>query len=293
MVLAALGAFPSQAGTVRVATFNVENYLDAPAENRHVKPPEARAKVAESIAALRPDVLALEEMGSTNALMELQAALVARGMNLPYWEFVTGPDPAIHIAILSRFELVARRPHTNEAYLLNGHRLRLSRGIAEVDVRVSERFQFTLMAAHLKSRLPSAVADEAEMREQEAVRLRALVEERLAADPNLVLAGDLNDSRDSKPLKAVLGKGRFALFDTHPAERDCSGHAEGSGARGRAAAWTYYYAREDMYSRIDYVLVSPAMKARWLPQESCVLSMPDWGTASDHRPVVCGFDDRN
>ncbi|PYJ02885.1 MAG: hypothetical protein DME25_14640 [Verrucomicrobia bacterium] len=48
------------AETFRVATYNVENYLDEATETRHAKPPEARAKVRESILALKPDVLALQ-----------------------------------------------------------------------------------------------------------------------------------------------------------------------------------------------------------------------------------------
>jgi predicted extracellular nuclease len=67
--------------TFRVATYNVENYLDQPTESRHVvKSAEARAKIRESIKAMNPDVLALEEMGSTNALMELRASLKADGI---------------------------------------------------------------------------------------------------------------------------------------------------------------------------------------------------------------------
>jgi len=51
------------ADTFRVATYNIENYLDQPTESRpYVKSSEARAKVRESIRTLNPDVLALEEM---------------------------------------------------------------------------------------------------------------------------------------------------------------------------------------------------------------------------------------
>jgi hypothetical protein len=68
----------SAAGTFRVATYNVENYLDQPTESRHlVKSAEARAKIRESIKAMNPDVLAFEEMGTTNALLELRASLKA------------------------------------------------------------------------------------------------------------------------------------------------------------------------------------------------------------------------
>jgi hypothetical protein len=56
----------------RLATFNVENYLDAPSGARHVKSPAAQAKVRDCILAMKPDVLALQEMGATNALLDLQ-----------------------------------------------------------------------------------------------------------------------------------------------------------------------------------------------------------------------------
>src|SRR5450432_3546699 len=99
----------------RVATYNVENYLDQPTESRHyVKSVEAKAKVHEMIRAMNPDVLALEEMGSTNALLELRDSLKAGGLDFPFWEHVSGADTNIHVAVLSRFPIVARHPHTNE-----------------------------------------------------------------------------------------------------------------------------------------------------------------------------------
>jgi hypothetical protein len=91
------------AETFRVATYNVENYLDQPTESRHfVKSAEARAKIRESIKAMNPDVIALEEMGTTNALLELRGSLKADGLDFPYWEHVSGLDTNIHIAVLNR-----------------------------------------------------------------------------------------------------------------------------------------------------------------------------------------------
>ena len=153
------------AETFRVATYNVENYLDQPTESRpHVKSAEAKAKVRESIRALNPDVLALEEMGSTNALLELRASLKADGLDFPYWEHVQGFDTNIHVAVLSKLPIVARHPHTNDFFLLDGRRFRVSRGFAEVDIQAATNFTFTLIAAHLKSRRPVPEADEAELR---------------------------------------------------------------------------------------------------------------------------------
>jgi endonuclease/exonuclease/phosphatase family metal-dependent hydrolase len=272
----------------RVATYNLESYLDQPTETRPAKLPAAKAKVRESILALKPDVLALQEMGSTNALLELRDSLKADGLDLPYWEHVSGSDTNIHIAILSRFPLTARRPHADDSFLSSGRRFRVSRGFAEVDVQVNAIYSFTLIAAHLKSRRAIAQADEAELRLEEAKLLREKVDDRLAADPNanLIVLGDLNDNKDSASIKALVGRGKHKLVDTRPAERN-GDHP--SSREPRNVAWTHYYAKEDSYSRIDYILLSPGMAREWLTNETYVLTLPDWGVGSDHRPIVATF----
>jgi endonuclease/exonuclease/phosphatase family metal-dependent hydrolase len=240
------------AESFRVAAYNVENYLDQPTESRHfVKSAEAKAKIREIIKAMNPDVLALEEMGTTNALMELRAALKADGLDFPFWEHVSGADTNIHVAVLSKFPIVARHPHTNDAFLLDGRKFHVSRGFAEVDIRAATNFTFTLIAAHLKSRLPSPIADEAEQRLAEAKVLRGVIDEHFKANPNakLIVLGDFNDTKDSDSTKAVVGRGKFKLADTRPAERN------GDSAPGqppyfepRNVVWTYFYGADDTYS---------------------------------------------
>src|ERR1035437_6821293 len=169
----------------RVAEYNVENYLDQPTESRRfVKSAEAKAKIRESIRALAPDVLALEEMGGTNALLELRASLKADGQDFPFWEHVQSFDTNIHVAVLSKLPIVARRPHTNEFFLLDGRRFQVKRGFAEVDIQAATSFTFTLLVAHLKSHLTTPEADEAEERLGEAKVLRGLIDARLSKDPN-------------------------------------------------------------------------------------------------------------
>ena len=88
-----LAGWNSFADTFRVATYNVENYLDQPTESRpYVKSDAAKAKIRETVLTMQPDVLALEEMGSTNALLELRAALKIAGLDFPFWEHITGAD---------------------------------------------------------------------------------------------------------------------------------------------------------------------------------------------------------
>jgi len=292
MVSARLHA-PLRAATFTVATYNLKNYLESPAGHRPEKSEEARAAIRRSIRALEPDVLAVQEMGGTNALLELRASLRREGLDYPHWEHVAGFDTNIHVALLSRLPITAHRPHTNEGFLLRGRRFRVSRGFAEVDLRVNAQYRFTLICAHLKSRREVPEADQAELREQEAVILRGIIEARLKSDPdvNLVVLGDFNDLKDSTAVRTIIGRGKNALTDTRPVERDDGSAAslEG-GAQARTISWTYYFARDDTYSRIDYILLSPGMAREWQSEGTYVLARSDWGVASDHRPIITRFN---
>jgi len=297
LALAMVCLVSSGAETFRVATYNVENYLDQPTESRpHIKSNEAKARVCKGICALNPDVLALEEMGSTNALLELRNSLKAHGLDYPDWEFVSGMDTNIHVAVLSKLPIIASHPHTNDVYLLDGRRFRVSRGFAEVEIQLDTNFTFTLIAAHLKSRRPVPEADEAEQRLEEAKILRGIIDDRLTNNPDskLIVLGDFNDVKDSDAVKAVIGRGRFKLTDTRPAERNSHNVAsEDSRFEPRNTTWTEYYGKEDTYSRVDYILLSPAMARVWLTNETYVLALPYWGVASDHRPILAAFGVKN
>ncbi len=285
--------WPAHTATFRVAAYNVETYLDTPTESRpYVKSPEARAKIRESIHALNPDVLALEEMGTTNALLELRASLKAEGLDFPYWEHVEGFDTNIHVAVLSHLPIIARHPHTNDYFLLDGRRFRVSRGFAEVELRAATNFTFTLIVTHLKSKRPIADADEADLRLAEAKVLRGIVDEHLHGNPDehLIVLGDFNDTKDSASTKAAIGRGKYKLTDTRPAERNGDTITTARPRyEPRNVTWTYFYGVEDSYSRIDYILLSPAMARYWLKAETFIPTVPNWGVGSDHRPVVAGF----
>jgi endonuclease/exonuclease/phosphatase family metal-dependent hydrolase len=294
LALALLCSPASGADTFRVATYNVENYLDQPTESRpQPKSDAAKAKVRECIHALNPDVLVLEEMGGLSALMELRSSLKTEGLDFPYWEWVSGEDTNIHVAVLSKLPIVARRPHTNEVFLLDGRRFHVSRGFAELDIRAAPDFTFTLIAAHLKSRRAVPEANEAEQRLAEAKILRGIVDRDLAAHPNarLMVLGDFNDLKDSDSTREIIGRGRFKLMDTRPAERNGDNTpAEKPWFEPRNVTWTHYYGKEDTYSRVDYILLSSSLARNWVRKETYVLSMPNWGVASDHRPIVATFE---
>jgi endonuclease/exonuclease/phosphatase family metal-dependent hydrolase len=286
----------SAAAEFRVTTYNVENYLDQPTESRHfVKSDAAKAKVRENIRAMNPDVLALEEMGSTNALLELRASLKTEGQDFSFWEWIECADTNIHVAVLSKFPIVARHPHTNDEFLLDGKRFRVERGFAEVEIQAAINFTFTLIAAHLKSQLRIPNTDEAEERLGEANVLREIVDEHFKENPNakLIILGDFNDLKNSDPIKKIIGRGKFKLTDTRPSERN------GDNApvappyfEPRNVVWTYFYGADDTYSRIDYILLSPAMARDWVKAGTYIPTIPNWGIGSDHRPIVATFEEK-
>ena len=95
LVMLLLGLFAlltaSTAGrgeTFRVATYNLESYLDAAVPGRSIKSAQSRQKICESILKIKPDVLAMQELGSTSALLELRDSLKTAGLDLPHWEYL-------------------------------------------------------------------------------------------------------------------------------------------------------------------------------------------------------------
>ena len=279
------------AQTFRVATYNVQNYLGTASGTRAAKSDTAKAKIRESIRALNADVIAFQEMGGTNELLELRESLRREGCDFPHWEHVSASDTNIHVAVLSRFPIVARHPHTDDSFVLFGKRHYVKRGFAEVEIRVHDRYAFTLLTAHLKSKLTTFDADEQELRAQEAALLREKIDAILDRRPNanVVVVGDLNDTRDSKAVRTIIGR-KNALIDTRPAE-DNGDNEPNVNAHypPPRIVWTHYYGKEDRFSRIDFILLSKGMAREWVTNETRVLKIPNWGTASDHRPIVATF----
>jgi endonuclease/exonuclease/phosphatase family metal-dependent hydrolase len=275
------------AGAFTIATYNLEFYVDAPALGVAPKSPEARALVREAIRRMNPDVVALQEMGSTNALGELVNSLRSEKVDFPFAEYVKGPDSNLRLAFLSKRPIVARRSHTNESFLYQGKRHHVSRGFGEIEVAVGNQ-RITFISAHLKSKRQVAEADQQGIREEEAALLRERIDDFFQREPSgkLIVLGDFNDDISSRTVKTIIGRGRTRLFDPKPAERNGDSLANPNPRyEPRRILWTHYFAKEETYSRVDYILLSGALRSAIDSAETYVLAMPNWGAASDHRPV--------
>src|SRR5262249_40405017 len=110
---------------------------------------------------------------------------------------------------------------------------------------------------------------------------------------NLVILGDFNDTKEAASTKTIVGRGKRKLVDTRPPERNGNPVSIHAGAESRSVTWTHYYGKEDTFSRIDYILLSPGMAREWVTNETYVLATSGWGIASDHRPLVATFEAEN
>jgi len=276
------------AGPITLATYNLEFYVDQPTLGTAPKSAEARGLVRESIRRVNPDVIALEEVGSLSAFQELVAGLKGEKIDFPFTEYIQAADTNLHLALMSKLPIIARRPHTNENFLFEGRRHHVLRGFAEIDVIAGRNQRVTLISAHLKSKRQSFEADQQGLREEEAAVLRERIDDFFRREPNskLIVLGDFNDDISSRTVRTILGKGRTKLFDPRPAERNGDSLPNpNSRYEPRRIFWTHYFAKEESYHRIDYVFVSSNLRSTVDEYESYVLAMPNWGAASDHRPV--------
>jgi endonuclease/exonuclease/phosphatase family metal-dependent hydrolase len=266
--------------------------LIRPTERRPDKPQAGQEKIQEALLAARPDIVAFQEMGSKDALESLRQQLDSKGLKYAYWDHITGYDPDIHLSVLSRYPIVSKIPHTDISYRLDGKPLNVSRGFLEVEARINPEYRVTIFVAHLKSKRPVSVADQAEMRLMEALELRKLIDAKLASDPdrNIVVLGDMNDTKDSPPVRALISSGKFKLTDTRPAERNGDNLPNPNPRyEPRNVTWTHYYGKEDTYSRIDYILISPGLRQEWDPARTWIPETPNWGQGSDHRLIMATF----
>ena len=280
-----------QAGElVSLASFNVENYLLNPDQGRSPKSQVARRAVKKSLLCMRADVVALQEIGSEKALMELKLDLEAESLSYPHHAITKTPDSPIHVALLSRFPITHVAHHVTNVFVLYGRAFRPSRGFLEVDIEIPVQKKLKVFVAHLKSKRPVGHADQWDIRTREALLLRSLVNARVNIDPNQMLAvvGDFNDGPSSRTLKFLRGgKGEMRFKDARPIE----GRPESFQKAGqRSTAWTHYFQDEDTFSRVDFILLNRALSLLYREEKSYVLDLPYWGQASDHRPILAVFE---
>jgi endonuclease/exonuclease/phosphatase family metal-dependent hydrolase len=268
----------------QLATFvhyNLENYLvmDRRVHGQIVhatKPEKEIEPLLRIIRELHPDLLAVAEMGPPDEFNSFRDRLAQAGLPFVDTEYVSGPDQERHIALLSRFPIIARDSEANVPIHLPNRNESIRRGILDVTVQVSGNFRLRLIGAHLKSKLPVPEGEEL-VRQQEAQELRRHIDRVMKEAPEvpLLVYGDLNDTKEQPAFQELLGDRQSPTHLTDLWLSDYTGDH-----------WTYYQRFTDTYSRIDYILIGPALLPSIDRRHSYVFRSTDWNEASDHRPIV-------
>ena len=117
-------------------------------------------------------------------------------------------------------------------------------------------------------------------REKEARTIRDFIRRKF--NPSLkhryLIGGDFNDHKNSPSLRRFLQVNDQILSQLVPCV-DSNGHF-----------WTHYYAKEDSYARLDYLLVSPAMQNFYVHDSAAIYDGHNSLWASDHRMVYADFE---
>ncbi|ALJ57016.1 Endonuclease/Exonuclease/phosphatase family protein [Candidatus Xiphinematobacter sp. Idaho Grape] len=269
--------------TCKLVAYNLNNYSIQGSENLPAKSLTSLSAIKDILSSLQPDILVLTEMGSQQDLLFLQKKLRDTGLFLPYTVWVNSIDPLRHLALLSRFPITQDNSLRLVPTPIPNHFVK--RGIMDVTFRLESSYALRVVGAHLKSqRAPIRQSHRTRFAEAQALASHVTNILQRSPDTNLLVVGDFNDYPTSLTLKTVLLKKTIPskatvlpgllratpLFDLVPSDK--------CGER-----WTHYFEKEDIYSRLDYLLAAQGI----IPEiiEAGICRHPRWCLASDHRPL--------
>ena len=271
---------PSNCWTL--ATYNVQDLFDtvddpAAADERSTEN-QLRNKftrLGRMLQVLDADIVGLMEVETLGVLRRLNTEALA---SLGYHEtiLIEGNDPerGIDVALLSRFPVIQTVSHAAEIWTDGGGlpRRLFSRDCLECHIRLPSGETLVVLINHFKSKRGGGDEGNA-LRTAQAVCVREIADGLLATHPLTAIVGDLNDTADSPALAPLLSDAALtdlAAADV-PADHCC----------------TFVYAGQP--ERIDFMLASPALRARFVPG-SVFIPHSIWAhKASDHAPIRAAF----
>jgi len=260
--------------------YNVDNFAPLVIPDgvqRPVKSKESADAVLQIIGEMKPDILGVCEMGEAPKFEEFRRRLEEAGLRYIDAEFVKAADADRHLALVSRFPIVARNSVGDAPYEINGTRGKVRRGFLDVTVELAPGCRLRIIGVHLKSKLSSPDSGDTDLeRRQEARLLRKHIDAIHTADPALPLLvfGDFNDTKEQSTIQEISGPSGSPQRITPLRLADSHGDR-----------WTHYWKVNDVYARIDFLFTNRALAPWVVPDRSGVHRSPLWNKASDHRPI--------
>jgi endonuclease/exonuclease/phosphatase family metal-dependent hydrolase len=267
--------------TLRVMVYNLKNYSVLEEEGFPTPKPEAlRQQQADLIAGQKPNLVGLMEVGGRAALTDLQKRLERAGWDLPYAILVEAEDVHRQLALLADRPL--RDLSRTDLRFVKGSSFEgPARGLLWAAFEAASGKEWQVAGLHWKSRRETPGGDSAALRLGEARVMRQAFDEAFAAQPDLPLMvwGDFNEARTEPAHQALQGPsqspGALQVVDLVDAQGD---------------RWTHYWKETDQYARLDFLLISRALRPFRREDDSGILRPDNWLALSDHRPLLVVFE---
>ncbi len=268
-------------GQLSIAAYNVLNLFDEyddpykADEGTPAKPRDQLQHLAQSIAALDADVIAMEEVENRDYLQRFVDVFLP---DLGYENvmlFEGNDGRGIDVGLISRVPIGEVRSRRHLKFDGPDGPMSFMRDVPAVTLLPPGGQPIEIWCVHLKSNSGGREFTEA-TRVAEAKEVRLLLDQSLAKDPNarIVVTGDFNDTPGTPTLKTIIGEGPTALWSAASDLKDPK---------------TITYNEGDFKSMIDFMLCSPAMMKQYVKGSFQVPQGSVETTGSDHNPINAVF----
>jgi predicted extracellular nuclease len=255
-----------------ISWWNVNNFFDTvddpQTEDMVLSPEKYNEKlkaVSEKIKSINADIIGLAEVENMTVLKA-----IASNAGYGYYYLESGNDPrGINIALLSKFRVKYKSNKDQKTPYKGNLNFKFSRDCAQAELTINDK-RFYILLNHLKSRV-------AEKNENTEIKRIAQVNGILdiisgiykdnKSEPDLLLLGDLNDTRHSVTLNSFEKSGLVIINYLYDQKK----------------YYTYEYKNEKEDS--DYIIMNRSLYKKAKIRKYATYNSRDYLDISDHYPV--------
>ncbi len=267
------------------------------------KPEPAVRAIADRIAAMNVQVLAVQEVENLDALRRFNRDTLGqtRAGAYEYEVLIEGNDPRfIDVAVLSRLPVANVTSHRHEVHPENDLPI-FGRDLLQLDVLSPTRSRrlVTVFVNHLKSNFirwndpdpDQARRNNRTRRRRQAETVARVVDGRTRRGGRFVVMGDMNDDPDSELLEPMIARlglvdGLAEVVENRPPPPSRNPEDTPPGSR-----WTHRFRRSngpDTFALLDQIWLSPRLEgnlAGAVIDRRVAWNASSRGVGSDHDPV--------